>query len=139
VQQVGLSEQVEIIGTVDRQQKLAFLHSLDVFSVPTIYRDPKGLPVLEALASGVSVVQPDHGAFPELLAATGGGLLHKPEDPIDLSKKLALLLQDAELRQEMRQRGQTAVHTHFSAERMAMETVQVYQQVTQLAQRRQPC
>ncbi len=130
VKQAGAEEHVEIIGTVDRQQKLDFLQSLDVFSVPTIYRDPKGLPVLEALASGVSVVEPNHGAFPELLAATGGGLLHKPEDPVDLSEKLATLLHNTELRQEFKQRGRTAVHTTFSAERMATETVQVYQQVS---------
>lgn len=136
VKQAGADAQVEIIGTVDRRQKLDFLQSLDVFSVPTIYRDPKGLPVLEALASGVSVVQPAHGAFPELLAATGGGLLHIPEDAVDLSEKLATLLHNAELRQEYKQRGRTAVHTTFSAERMATETVQVYQQVSQ---RRVPC
>lgn len=129
IKQAGVADQVEIIGTVDRQQKLAFLQSLDVFSVPTIYRDPKGLPVLEAMASGVPVVQPDHGAFPELLAATGGGLLHKPEDPMDLSEKLAVLLRDANLRQGLSQQAHTAVHTAFSAERMAVETVEVYQQV----------
>lgn len=135
VKQAGVEERVEIIGTVDRQQKLDFLQSLDVFSVPTIYRDPKGLPVLEALASGVSVVQPDHGAFPELVSATGGGLLHKPEDAGDLADKLAFLLHNAELRQEFKQRGRTAVHTNFSAERMAAETIRVYQQVTQVSQR----
>jgi len=134
--QAGVEEQVEIIGTVDRQQKLDFLQSLDVFSVPTIYRDPKGLPVLEALASGVSVVQPAHGAFPELLAATGGGLLHIPEDAVDLSEKLATLLHNTKMRQEYNQRGRTAVHATFSAERMAAETVQVYQQVSQ---RMVPC
>lgn len=138
VRQAGLQEQVEILGTVDRQQKLAFFQSLDVFSVPTIYRDPKGLPVLEALASGVPVVQPEHGAFPELVRATGGGLLHKPEAPADLAAKLATLLGDATLRHELAQRGYTAVHTHFSAERMAQETVQVYEQVAQLSARRQP-
>lgn len=129
VKQAGVENQVDIMGTVDRQQKLAFLQSLDVFSVPTIYRDPKGLPVLEALASGIAVVQPDHGAFPELLAATGGGLLHKPEDPIDLAEKLAALLGNTDLRHKLSQRGRSTVHTTFSAERMATETIQVYQQV----------
>ncbi len=137
--QAGLSEQLEIIGTVDRQEKINFLQSLDLFSVPTIYRDPKGLPVLEALASGVPVVQPDHGAFPELVSATGGGLLHRPEDPLDLADKLATLLHDAQLRQMLGERGRTAVHTEFSAERMAQETIQVYEHVTQLERTVQPC
>jgi glycosyltransferase involved in cell wall biosynthesis len=134
LKEAGLSDRVEIIGTVDRQQKVAFLQSIDVFSLPTVYRDPKGLPVLEALANGVPVVQPDHGAFPELIKATAGGLLHKPEDPRDLGAKLATLLNDTRLLVEMGQRGRTAVHTQFSAERMAAETVQVYQRVL-----REPC
>jgi glycosyltransferase involved in cell wall biosynthesis len=136
LKKAGVSDQVDIIGTVDRQQKLDFLHSLDVFSVPTIYRDPKGLPVLEALACGVPVVQPDHGAFPELLAATGGGLLHKPEDAVDLSEKLATLLGDVELRQECDRRGRAAVFADFSAERMATDTIHLYQQVAQVGLRR---
>ena len=49
--------------------------TIDVLSVPTTYREPKGLYVLEALANGVPVVQPRHGSFPELIEATGGGLL----------------------------------------------------------------
>lgn len=129
VQESGLGERVDIVGTVDRRQKLEFLASLDVFSVPTIYRDPKGLPVLEALASGVPVVQPNHGAFPELVQATGGGLLHEPENPTDLATKLASLLHDPQQRSDLGRSGQRAVFEHFSAERMAQETVAVYQKV----------
>ena len=125
--QAGIDDCLEIIGTVDRQQKIDFFKSIDIFSVPTVYRDPKGLPVLEALASGVPVVQPEHGAFPELIHATGGGLLHKPEDHMDLADKLASLLGDAALREQLGRKGRTAVHANFSAERMARETVQAYE------------
>ena len=60
----------------------AFLQSLDVLSVPTTYREPKGLYVLEAWANGVPVVQPRHGSFPELMEAAGGGLLDRfPDRP----------------------------------------------------------
>ena len=124
-----MTAQVEILGTVDRQEKLDFLHSLDIFSVPTIYRDPKGIPVLEALASGVPVVQPDHGAFPERLQDTGGGLLHRPEDPSDLAEKLAQFLRDPALRHKMGQAGRQAVFEQFNAERMATETIQVYERL----------
>lgn len=123
----GVGDRVEIMGTVDRQQKLDFLRSIDLFAVPTIYRDPKGLPVLEALANGVPVVQPNHGAFPELIQATNGGLLHTPEDAVDLADKLASLLSNAVWRQELGGNGKTAVHNHFSAQRMATETIQTYQ------------
>jgi len=129
VDQEGLTERVDIVGTVDRQQKLDFLHSLDVFSVPTIYRDPKGIPVLEALASGVPVVQPNHGAFPERVRDTGGGLLHTPEDARDLAEKLAELLRRPDRGHSIGQQGRQKVFAEFNAERMAAETIQIYERL----------
>src|SRR5262249_23644854 len=65
-------DRFEYIGEPDHAGKIAFLKSLDLFSVPTDYREPKGLYVLEAMACGVPVVQPAHGSFPELIEATEG-------------------------------------------------------------------
>ena len=64
----GLAGELQYRGALDRQQKIEFLRGLDVFSVPTVYVEPKGLFLLEAMACGVPVVQPRHGAFPEMLA-----------------------------------------------------------------------
>ncbi|RPI28434.1 MAG: glycosyltransferase family 1 protein [Chloroflexota bacterium] len=129
ISRAKLEDRVEMLGTVDRVQKRAFYRSLDVFAVPTIYKDPKGLPVLEALANGVPVVQPDHGAFTELVHLTHGGLLHRPEDPSDLAAKLATMLQDHGLRVELACQGYQSVRKDFSAGRMARDTIQVYQRL----------
>ena len=83
-----LAGRFEYVGELDRPQKIAFLQSLDVFSVPTVYRESKGLPALEAMANAVPVVLPDHGSFSEMVADTGGGLLCRPHDPADLADKL---------------------------------------------------
>jgi glycosyltransferase involved in cell wall biosynthesis len=61
----GLGAEFEYLGTVDRETKVRFLQSIDVLSVPSGYHEPKGLYLLEAMASGIPVVQPNHGAFPE--------------------------------------------------------------------------
>jgi glycosyltransferase involved in cell wall biosynthesis len=53
-------------GSVDRAGKLEFLRSLDLFCVPTVYAEPKGRFLLEAVCMGLPYVMPDHGAFPEL-------------------------------------------------------------------------
>lgn len=53
-------------GSVDRDGKLEFLRSLDLFCVPTVYAEPKGRFLLEAVSMGLPYVMPDHGAFPEL-------------------------------------------------------------------------
>jgi glycosyltransferase involved in cell wall biosynthesis len=123
----GLAGAFEHVGEVDREEKIRFLQSLDVLSVPTTYRDPKGLFVLEALANGVPVVQPRHGAFPEMIEATGGGLLVEPESPEDLARGLTELQRDPGLRRELGQRGREAVHARFDDRAEAEATLQAYE------------
>ncbi len=67
-------------------QKIAFLQSLDVLSVPATYDEPKGMFLFEAMATGVPVVQPRRGAFPEIIEKTGGGILVDAGDPEALAQ-----------------------------------------------------
>jgi glycosyltransferase involved in cell wall biosynthesis len=122
----GLAGDFEHVESPDHASKVRFLQSLDVLSVPTVYREPKGLYVLEALANSVPVVQPRHGSFPELIEATGGGLLVTPEDPADLARALRQLMDNPGHRGELGRKGQAAVFDRFHAERMARETADVY-------------
>jgi glycosyltransferase involved in cell wall biosynthesis len=123
----GLDSVVRFHGEVDREQKIAFLDSLHVLSVPTVYREPKGLFVLEAMASGVPVVQPRHGAFPEVIEATGGGLLVEPESASDLAGTLGRLMGDAELRAKLGHAGREAVLGAYNDDAMAANTRAVYE------------
>lgn len=109
-------------GTVDREQKLAFLKSVDIFSVPTTYREPKGLFLLEAVAAGLPYVMPAHGAFPEIHADLGGGELVPPGQPEALADSMAMLLTDHACRQGFAQAGHRAVFERRSAEHMASRT-----------------
>jgi glycosyltransferase involved in cell wall biosynthesis len=125
-----LEKRINLLGTLERADKLKFFRNIDVFSVPAPYREPKGISILEALASGVPVVQPDHGAYPEWIQATHGGLLHRPNDSIDLADQLAVLLRDANLRRQLGQQGRQAIFEKFSSERMASSTLNVLRTLT---------
>jgi len=125
----GLGGQVEIWGTVERADKLQFFREIDVFSVPTAFAEPKGIFILEALASGVPVVEPRHGSFPELIEASGGGLLYEPGDIDGLARALSRLLGDAELRRSLGECGRKAAQTGFTRRRMAEDVLAVYRQV----------
>jgi len=129
IDRLGLKSAFQYRGVVDRNQKIQFMHDIDVLSVPTTYREPKGLFVLEALASGVPVVQPDHGAFPELLANTGGGRLHRANDPQHLAETLHHLLINHHHRHELGLAGRNGVEERFNADAMAKRTLEVWKQV----------
>lgn len=116
-------------GSLDRAQKLEFLRSLDVFSVPATYDEPKGLSLLEAMATGIPVVQPRRGAFPEVIERTGGGLLTTPDDPASLAESLLSLWKNRELAADLGRRGAQGVRAHYSASAMAAAALEAYQSI----------
>ncbi|MEM6796534.1 MAG: glycosyltransferase family 4 protein [Acidobacteriota bacterium] len=129
LEQAGMMPRVDWVGEIDRGGKVDFLRSVDIFSVPTVYREPKGLFVPEALASGLPVILPDHGAFPEWVRHTGGGLLVKPESPRAVAAAVAELLGDPERRRALGAQGREAVLRDFNQHAMADEMLDLYERI----------
>ena len=125
----GLGSEFCYRGVLDRAQKLDFLRNLDVFSVPGTYDEPKGISVLEAMASGVPVVQPRRGTFPEMLRRTGGGILVEPDDPASLAQGILTLWNDRERAADLGRRGAQGVREHYSVAQMAGRVLEVYRSV----------
>jgi glycosyltransferase involved in cell wall biosynthesis len=118
----GLKPHYEYVGAIERDEKLSFLKSLDLFCVPTEFLEPKALYALESLAAGVPVVAPDHGAFPELAASTKGIRLFAARNVDSLADALDNLMSDPELRVRLGQIGQAHVFEHRNAHAMAKST-----------------
>ena len=110
----GLGDEFVYRGTVDRAKKVQFFHDIDVLSVPSPYHEPKGLYLLEAMACGVPVVQPNHGAFPEIIARTGGGMLARSEAGADVADAIYELWQDPARAAELGRRGAEGVRSHYT-------------------------
>jgi glycosyltransferase involved in cell wall biosynthesis len=68
---------------------------------------------------------PDHGAFPELIEATGGGLPFRPNDAGDLARALAELLANAEHLRSLGRCGREAVVRDFDVGRAAGKIVEI--------------
>jgi glycosyltransferase involved in cell wall biosynthesis len=125
----GFGIDFEYLGEISRAEKIHFLGSLDVLSVPVLYPAPKGLYALEAMACGTPVIQPNLGIFPELISSTQGGLLHSPGDINDLASKLEWLLNNREEAMTLGQQGRKAVFENFHSRRVAVETIEVYEKL----------
>ena len=94
IQEWGLAEEFRYHGALDRPAKIRFLENLDVLSVPATHDEQKGLPILEAMASGIPVVQPRRGAFTEVIEKTSGGLLTDPSEENSLEAGLYSIYRD---------------------------------------------
>ena len=124
-----LNDRFQYLGELDHPGKIAFLQSLDLFSVPTVYHESKGLYALEAWAAGTPAVLPAHGAFPELVEDTGGGLLFEPGNPQALADSLKQLIQDPNLAARSGARAQQIVHQRYNADVMARRMIEWYKRV----------
>jgi glycosyltransferase involved in cell wall biosynthesis len=115
----------EFCPNLSHAAKLDFLRSLTVFSVPALHPEAFGLYVVEALAAGVPVVQPDHGGFSELIGATGGGRLFPPRDEEALTDALEALLRAPAQARAMGEAGRAAVRERFTVDVMAEEFARI--------------
>lgn len=124
----GLANRFAWHINVTRERKIELLRQMSILSVPTTYGESFGLYILEALAAGVPVVQPDHAAFPELVEATGGGILCQPDDTIDLANQWHLLLLNESQHRLLAERGRKAVHDNFNIELAAENLLAMFTQ-----------
>lgn len=127
--EAGAGDGAEFVPGLERETRAEFLRSLSVLSVPTRGGEAFGLYVLESLAAGVPLVLPRHGSFPELIEATGGGILCEPNDADSLAAALDEVLSDPERAGALAAAGREAVRRDFAAERVAERFIAVCEQV----------
>ncbi len=126
LREAGLDAEFTYHGELGREDKVRFLARADVFSMPAPYREPKGFSIIEAMAAGVPVVQPAHGAFPELVNKTGGGVLVAPDDPEALAEGLWQIWQDRDMRARLSRQGAAGSRAHYSITRSAERLERVF-------------
>jgi glycosyltransferase involved in cell wall biosynthesis len=115
----GLSDFIKIYTEFSGDSKEEFFSSIDIMSVPVRKHDGYGLYILESNASGVPVVQPETGAFPEILDITGGGITYSTDNIEELASSLITLFNDNELRDQLGKRGRENVLKELSLSRMS--------------------
>lgn len=126
----GLASEFRYHGAVDRDQKIAFLRTLDVLSVPATYDEPKGMFLLEAMACGVPLVQPRRGGFTEIIEKTGSGLLVEPDDTQSLAEGILRVFKEPALAAEFGENGFAKVREYYSVARMADRALEVYESIS---------
>lgn len=119
-------EDVEFAEDFSKDAQAYFFKGLTLLSVPVLKGEAFGLYQLEALASGIPLVQPALGAFPEIIDATGGGMTYQPNTAEALAAKWAELISNPALLREMSEKGREAILQNFQLEKLAGKIVEVY-------------
>lgn len=131
--QLGIQERVLFDGVISSTQMPDYLHQMDVVIVPSRtlpnWKEQFGRVLIEAMACGIPVIGSDSGEIPNVIDKAG--LIFAEGNVVELQTHLQTLLNDAELRRVMGQRGREHVLRHYTQEQIAAQTVAIYHTLVQ--------
>ncbi len=124
----GLGARVRFLPNVDDADLPALYSGATLFAFPSYY-EGFGLPPLEAMACGTPVLCANASSLPEVVG--DAALLVDPYSPPDIAEGLVRLLNQPDLRRDLRERGLSRAH-EFSWQRTALATLRVYAKLVPL-------
>jgi glycosyltransferase involved in cell wall biosynthesis len=130
VHSLGLSHQIHFAGPLPRVQIPAIYQQHDIMIVPSVWDEPFGLILLEAMASGLAVVGTATGGSAEILRHEINGLVFAREDSPACAACLYRLLTDPLLYERLRRQGRQTVEQHFRLEQTIDQIEQSLQETS---------
>lgn len=123
IEQHGLQKDVITLGFVKEIDLPVLYRGAVMFVLPSFY-EGFGIPVLEAMASGVPVISSSCASLPEVVG--DAGLLADPSKKDDLTEAMYRVLTDSRLKGDLVQKGLERVK-QFTWEAAAKKTLNIYQ------------
>lgn len=116
------------LGYVPSERTPHLYAKSDVFVLPSFYENFP-ISILEAMASGCSVVASDVCGIPEMIDSGVNGVLVKPGDVTGTANAIARLIEDGDMRDEIGRNARAKVRSKFSWETAAKMTVDYYYEI----------
>ncbi len=130
LREAGFADDVEFLEGFALEERREFIRSLTTMCVPAAEGEAFGMYILESNCEGVPVVQPNSGGYPEVVGATGGGVIYDLQEAGGLVNALEPLLRDTNAAQELGRAGRARIYEHFGVDRMADDIAKIYERVT---------
>jgi glycosyltransferase involved in cell wall biosynthesis len=128
-----ISDRIRFIGAVEFQKLNDFYRSSDIVIMPSVWQEPFGMPIVEAMASSCAVIATRGGGFLEIVEDGKTGLLVERDNVHSLSEAIIRLLDDDEFRVKIAAAGRQRAVEQFSWDKIANDLLEKYQQLTNIA------
>ncbi len=129
IRENNLEDTFEIIDEFEGDARHIFFKKVILVSVPVRIGEAFGMYLLESMASGVPVVQPALGAFPEIVELSGGGVTYMLNSPEKLSETWAELLSNPEKLEKLSHDGLEGTKKKFNIHNHAAEIIGLYEKL----------
>jgi glycosyltransferase involved in cell wall biosynthesis len=121
VTQYQLESFIEFKPAISKEKLPALYQQADVFLFTSIWPEPFGRVIVEAMASGLTVVGAPVGGAAEILRADENALTFTPDDPSSLAQQLRRLIETPALRDRLAKAGRETAVGQFDLQRMTNE------------------
>lgn len=127
---------VKFFGHLKSSDLIKLYYRADVCVVPSIWDEPLGLVILEAMAARTPVVVTRKGGIPLMVKEGVNGLFIRPHNPKDIAEKVNLLLHDNVLLEKIGERARQTVKEKFTWSKIAKQYERMYKQFTNPSERK---
>jgi glycosyltransferase involved in cell wall biosynthesis len=119
---------IVLLGSLDRPAIVEELGRARALIFPSIWREPFGLTIVEAFASGTPVIAARFGAPAEIVEAGVTGLFFRPGDAAELAERVRWASGHPSEMAEMGSRARREYELRYTAEANYLELTDVYRQ-----------
>lgn len=121
-------QNVKFFGFIDNHSLIKLYYRADVCVVPSVWDEPLGLVVLEAMATKTPVVVTRKGGIPLMVKDGVNGFFVRPRNAKEIADKVNMLLLNDELRRKIGERARQTVSERFTWEKIAHRYERMYQE-----------
>lgn len=130
VEQEELASFVTFIPARPKEQLPPLYHDSDIFLFTSIWAEPFGRVIVEAMASGMAVIGTSVGGAAEIMTENENALLFTPDDPASLVRQIKRLIETPSLRAQLADAGRKIAAEKFDMKRMTTEIESYLQSLT---------
>ena len=131
IKDAGLTDFVEFIDDFEGDARKQFFQKVKLLSVPVPGGEAFGIYLTEAMASGIPVVQPALGAFPEIIEKSDGGHCYPHNTPQELANALDTLLKNPGEINRLSHNARKSMENDFNIHHLAKELTGIYHKLNE--------
>ncbi|HTX27469.1 MAG TPA: glycosyltransferase [Streptosporangiaceae bacterium] len=117
---------VEVLGLVPPGQVRELTSRARAVVVPSVWEEPFGLVVIEAMAAGTPTIAAAHGSFPELVTPGVDGVLVRPGDPDALAAAVADVAAHPERYEDYGRSARETYEQRFNPDHSLKHLIEIY-------------
>jgi len=126
VRSLGIERHVVFVGSIPVSDLRKTYSTASVLCLPSVWQEPFGLTLIEAMACEAPVIGTKVGGIPEIVSKTKAGLLVEPYNAEDLANAILKILLDTRLARSMGRKGRRAVKENYTFDSVTQKLYSTY-------------